>query len=230
MIMKREIFFIILAAVLWGSIGIFTKFLIEENIFPLQTVFFRLFLGLLILIPILAIFRKLPKLRVHKEDLKLFIVFGLVIALFQGLTLLSVMFTTVSRAFLLINIHPIFIIFLAWLCFKEKINLIKILSVILGISGVIFIMGFSNIQLLFDTIVGDLLALTTSFFFASYIILAKILRKKHEWYPTFVYPMIFALIWLIPLIMIVNSLNPQAASFTWDISINGWLFILGLRT
>jgi drug/metabolite transporter (DMT)-like permease len=137
------------------------------------------------------------------------------------------MFTTVSRAFLLINMHPTFIIILAWLFFKEKINLLKILSIILGLSGVMLMIGFSNIQLLSDTIVGDVLALITSFFFASYIILTKILRKRHEWYTIYVYPMAFALIWLIPLFLVVNSLNPQAASFTTDISMNGWLLVLG---
>ncbi len=226
--MRREIFFIIVSAVLWGTIGIFTKFLIEENIFPLQILFFRLTLSLVFIVPILVIFRKLSKLKIPRTDLKVFLLFGLVIALFQGLTLLSIMFTTVSKAFLLINIHPVFIVILAWLFFKEEIEPLKILSVILGISGVVLIMGLSNIQFLSEAIAGDILAVMTSFFFASYIILAKDLRKKHEWYPTFVYPMMFALIWIIPLFLIVNSLNPQAASFTMDISMNSWLLICGI--
>ena len=136
--MKKYIYplCVLLSAILWGISGFFVR-LLSSYFSTYEIVFLRLFSALIILLIGFSIFNR-EAFKIKLKDLWCFIGTGAV-----GLLGTSICyFSTIERASLstacvLMYTAPIFVIGLSALLFKEKITIIKIVSLIVTFGGCI---------------------------------------------------------------------------------------------
>ncbi|MHB0980451.1 MAG: DMT family transporter, partial [Thermoleophilia bacterium] len=89
----------------------------------------------------------------------------------------SLRFTTVANSTFIANLAPVFVTTLAWFIFRERVTSVFLLGMVLAIGGASFMVRAS-----FDVgashLLGDALALTTSIFYAGYLVSVKGLRRR----------------------------------------------------
>jgi drug/metabolite transporter (DMT)-like permease len=91
----------------------------------------------------------------------------------------SIQFTTVGNATLLANLAPIFVAFIAWRFFRERMNAAFVSGLVLGLLGVTLLMGLS-MQLSTRHLLGDALAVFTAFWYAGYQLSMSRLRRQYS--------------------------------------------------
>lgn len=91
----------------------------------------------------------------------------------------SIQFTTVGNATLLANLAPVFVAFIAWRFFRERINAVFVAGLVLGLLGVTLLMGLS-MQLSARNLLGDALAVFTAFWYAGYQLSMNRLRRQYS--------------------------------------------------
>src|SRR6056297_1337782 len=138
---------------------------------PLQLTFLRfLFGGLILLIYILTT----GSLKYYKLTFKKLLIMGLIGSLNSMIAMsflqLSVKFSNASTAAILISANPIFVVFLAWIFLKEKINFRKILSIIIGLVGIALIIMSNTAG---DTVIGLIFGSLSALSFGMYTVLVK---------------------------------------------------------
>lgn len=122
------------------------------------------------------------KEKIDKKDLPrlallaLFGVAGNQLFFLKGLSLTS----PINASIIMVS-NPIVVMVVAALVLKEKISLLKIAGIVLGVSGALFLLLF-NKELSFgsETMTGDAMILLNSLFWATYIILVKPLMHKYN--------------------------------------------------
>lgn len=131
-------FFLTFSMIAWGTFYVVCKYILDF-ITPMTIIFFRYLLALIVLFAILI--KKRPQ-HIEKGDLKYIALFGaLGYCLSIVLQLYSTSLMSSGLSSLLNSINPIVAVILAVPILKTKVNLSKIVSVILAIIGVYIIIG-----------------------------------------------------------------------------------------
>lgn len=130
---------------------------------------------------------------IRKKDLGLFFLCALTgVGLNQTLFIKGLTLTTPIHASLLMLCTPLLITIFAFWILKEKVTIIKILGLILGIGGsVTLILSKENASQGHDYLTGDLLIMLNAIFYGIYFILVKPLMIKYP--PVHVIRWIFTL-------------------------------------
>ena len=172
-----------------GLAPIFVRF---SEIGPSFTGFYR-FLFATILIFIYGILTKKIKLFSFKELLIISIpglCFGTDIVLWHS----SIVFTSIAHATLFVNTAPLYVCILGYIFFKDRLNNLFLISLLVCLSGVFILINnnpiFSGIYLSF----GDSLALLAAFFYAGYLLAINKLSKKFNTFNLIFYSSFFACI------------------------------------
>ncbi len=182
---------IILAACFWGSMGIFVRKLTTYGFTSIQIVAIRvtlaaLIFGLFLLIKDRAGFKISPK------DIPLFLGLGLgsilffTICYFAAITIMPL-----STAAILLYTSPFWIMLMSVLFFREKLNAVKILALIMAFGGCVLVSGISGEGI---TIVGLLLGLGSGIGYGLYSILGTIALKRYSPYTVTTYTFVIAAI------------------------------------
>ncbi|MDQ3706988.1 MAG: DMT family transporter [Chloroflexota bacterium] len=178
---QRGIFFVLLAAGLWGTLGTFYRFGTEQfHLTPLAIVFWRgglaaLALGLVmgLVLPLGAGKRGL--LRVRRADLPMFLAFGLLgVTAFYPLYIYSVLLVGVAVAVVLLYTAPIIVAVLAWRFLGESFDRRKLAALLLTFLGVLLMSRAYDPALLGVNALGVLCGLGSAFAYALYSILGKV--------------------------------------------------------
>lgn len=180
---------IILAACFWGSMGIFVRKLTTYGFTSIQIVAIRvtlaaLIFGLFLLIKDRAGFKISPK------DIPLFLGLGLgsilffTICYFAAITIMPL-----STAAILLYTSPFWIMLMSVLFFREKLNAVKILALIMAFGGCVLVSGISGEGI---TIVGLLLGLGSGIGYGLYSILGTIALKRYSPYTVTTYTFVIA--------------------------------------
>ena len=102
---------------------------------------------------------------------------GLIAGLFLGLGFSSYVFamyyTTVANTLFIITTETIFLAFFGYIFLKEKINLITFISILLGMSGVLLIVGSSLSIQTSEQFFGNIVAFIMPISFAVLIIIVR---------------------------------------------------------
>lgn len=138
--------------------------------------------------------------KIDKKDLPklaLLAVFGVAgnqLFFLKGLSL-----TTPINASIIMVSNPIVVMIVAAIVLKEKISLLKIIGIVIGVSGALFLLLF-NKQFSFgsETMVGDSLIFLNSLFWAAYIILVKPLMNKYNTLTIVKWVFLFGCFYVIP--------------------------------
>ena len=169
--------FVILAAVLWGTAGIFIRTLEATPISQMQIVFARaLFTSLLLAIIIGFKDRNLFKIKI--KDLWLFVATGLFsIVLFNFSYYMTISMTSLSVAAVLMYTAPFFVVIISVPLFKEKLTIKKITACVIAFIGCCFVSGLFNSS---ERISGAALfwGLVTGFGYSLYTVFGEILIKR----------------------------------------------------
>lgn len=164
----------IISAVSYGLIPIFILPIKQLNFSLDTTLFYRFFISALLLLPIL--WYKKENLKITRKELYVVMFLGLSYALsseflFMGYDLLSP-----GIASTILFIYPVFVALIMFLVFKEKLNQLTILSLILAFCGVMILsMKNNSFEINFP---GLIVVLLSALFYALYILIVNQTKIK----------------------------------------------------
>ena len=207
-----DYFILVLLSLIWAS-AFFNIKIATYSYGPITIAFLRIFFGM---IPVLLLcFYKKIKIEVFSKDWKWFAAIGvinLVIPFF--LIAYGVQKIQSNLAAILMSTTPISATILAHLFIdKEKINLVKILGVILGFLGIVYLFS-ENLLINDENLFSALMILVGSTFYViGGILTLKISHKKNENVTASI--LIWGTIFVCPISLIIEqpwNLNPSLES------------------
>ena len=168
---------IILAAVFWGSMGLFVRPLSARGFSSLQITSARLTLGALVFCCILLL-RDPQGFRIRRKDVPLFLGLGLASVLFFTVCYFTaITMMPLSTAAILLYTSPIWIMLMSVLFFREKLSARKLLALALAFGGCVLVSGFSGGGL---TTAGLLLGLGAGFGYGLYSIFGTVALRRYS--------------------------------------------------
>ena len=180
------------AGILWGSMGIFVRTLQSDfNFSSMQIVALRLVTAAAAFI-ISAFIKGFGKIKIKLGYVPLLFAMG-----FFGVTLMSVFYfmsmtyASLSVAAILLYTAPAFVMTASVFLFKERLGKLKIISLILALTGFVFVSGILDIGAAF-TGIGILAGLASGITYGSYSIFGTHALKKHDNFTVTVWVFIFA--------------------------------------
>jgi drug/metabolite transporter (DMT)-like permease len=133
-------------------------------------------------------------------------------------------FTTASNTGWIIGTAPVFMAILGFFFFKEKLNFLKILGIIIAAFGLIMLVGKGNpINIGLIQNKGDLLVLSSAFTWGVYSMVNKKISLNYSPLMTILYLFIMMAIVIIPF-----NLNDATIKSVIHLSGVGWIAILFL--
>lgn len=149
---------------------------------PLIIAFYRLFYGVLILLPFVFARYRQDLQRIDKRALLLSLLAGLFLALHFFSWITSLDYTTVTSSVILVTTHPILVAALSALLFKEDLSFGALLGILMAVLGSVVI-GVSGMALQSGAWRGDALAFFGAVMMAGYILVGSRARKALSLFP-----------------------------------------------
>ena len=215
----RGYFLIVVASVLWGTIGVLAKFAYALGVQPDVLIGLRLMVGFGTLFCVLVLFAR-GSLRVDRRDALVLLVFGVVGVTLQRLSYFyAVSLTTATVAAILFYTYPVFLSLYAWLFFGERLTLWDVLAIVLTFVGVAFAVRVYDFTVLRADAVGVLFGLGSSAFFVVYFVLVRRLRSRYASLTLTVFGDGIGALVLAPLVVVSFS---EVVRFPWQV----WVLVL----
>lgn len=213
--------FVVIAGILWATIGLFVNTLLGKGLTPEQVAFLRLFLGFLILF--IYSFIKMPNaLKISKKGLGYCVMVGIISqAGFNFCYFNSIDSIGVSASAVLLYTSPLFLAFLSMVVYKEKLDKVKLISLAVCFMGSILAITGGSLSLGQLSMNGILLGIMSAITYACMSIISKGALKECEGITLLIYGFLIGAILMIPLAKPV-----QLITYTSDI--NTLLIMLGL--
>lgn len=184
--------FVLTASVLWGSMGIITRYVAAIGFNTRQTAAVRITSAAVVLILFLLITDR-NKLKIDKKDLKWFLGTGLGSLFINNLAYAAtVQRASLSVAVVLLYTAPFFVMIMSVIFFKEKLTVQKIAALFLSFAGCILVVGLSGANVGDNALVTLLIGLSAGFGYSLYSIFGKVLMGKYESLTVTVYTFILA--------------------------------------
>lgn len=170
------IFCVLFAATLWGSMGVFVRYLNAAGLSAIEITQVRISVGFVAIASYLSIFRR-DLLKIKLKDIWCFLGTGIIsLLLFSTCYFKSIEYgTSLSVAAILLYTAPIFVMLMSLILFKEKMTTAKLIALILAFGGCILVSGVGGDM---GNIKGILLALASGFFYALYSIFSRFAINK----------------------------------------------------
>lgn len=191
--------FILLAGILWGSMGIFVRVLNQDGIQAIDIVAIRAITTAVCLFLIVFIWdRRLFK--IHFRDIWCFLGTGVLSIIFFNFCYFhTIEITSMSVAAVLLYSSPAFVMILSYCLFQEKITIFKWISLVLVILGCAFVTGIVG-----DATVlhmrGILIGLGAGLGYALYSIFSRYaIEKGYHSFTILFYTFLFAALGVVPL-------------------------------
>ncbi|MBU3110256.1 DMT family transporter [Clostridium lacusfryxellense] len=209
---------IISSMFIFGSIGIFVK---NINLPSIEIAFLRALIGSLFLLCAGFMMKHKLSIKLIKENILILTLSGVALGLNWILLFQAYKYTTVSNSTLSYYFAPIFVIMLAPVILKEKLTLIKILCVIVAMSGLFLIVsvGGDNITDSSNHLLGITYGLCAAVLYASIILMNKFIKDLSGFESTLIQLAIATLV-LLPIIIYRGNIHVS------KISSVAWIFIL----
>lgn len=172
---------LLLSHIIWGGNFVVAKITLQE--FPPSSLaFLRFGMAALFLIPFFLAETKKAKIR--RQDLAPLVGIGiLMITLNISFFFAGITKTTAINAATLTLIIPILSVLLSWIFLKEKVYLINLLGIVLGLAGALIIIGLPEIifgQLNSEILLGNMLILLAATFWVMGSILSRRMLKIYS--------------------------------------------------
>ena len=179
--MKRFAWLLVLAAsVLWGSMGIVTRYVAGIGFHTRQTAAVRICSAAICLVLFLLITDR-KKLKIDKKDLKWFLGTGLGSLFVNNLCYAeTVQRASLSVAVVLLYTAPFFVMILSAVFFKERMTIQKTAALLLSFAGCILVVGLSGGNAGEKPLVTLAFGLCTGMAYGLYSIIGKVLVGKYD--------------------------------------------------
>ena len=168
------------ATFFWAGNFIIGKAASINEIPPISLNLYRWLIAWFVLLPF-TYKELIQKKKYILKNFGIFIILGMTaVSIFNSALFYSLKFTQVITGVLMISVVPVMIIFFSALLKIEKTNIFQIFGVALSLTGVVFIITKSDIEILknLDFNRGDLTMLIAMFSWSIYSALLK--KKKYE--------------------------------------------------
>lgn len=212
---KLSFVLIILAAVMWGCIGIFTRVLNIAGHTPVQVAAIRSIISAVIL-GIYIFFKDKSLYKINIKDLWLFVGTGILsLTFFNVCYFYAINMLDLSAASILLYTAPFFVMIMSAFVFKEKITFNKISALIIAFVGCVLICGLTDKFNGSGVVFGVLSGLG----YAMYSIFAGIALKKYNTYTISFYTFLMSSISLLPFCQVgeVLVLLSDFGVFYWSV-------------
>lgn len=189
---------------IFGSIGIFVK---QIDLTSSQIAFLRGIIGSLFLFIASFLVKQKPSAKALKANGLLLILSGAAIGLNWIFLFEAYRYTTVSNATLSYYFAPVFVMLLAPFILKEKLTPVKILSIILAMTGLFLINTSSgNGGGDHQHAIGIMYGLLAAALYASVILMNKFIKDLGGFETTLVQLFVAAIV-LLPYILVKSQMN-----------------------
>lgn len=142
--------------------------------------FYRLFFSTMLLVPVLY-WQMRPTISLptgpRRRALLLSCLSGVLLALHYFTWFQSLRLTTVASSTVLVTLHPFFVLWMAFLLWREPVNVRLVLAVVVTLIGG-YIIGSGDLRVAREYLVGDILALVAAFFMSGYLLLGQAVRRE----------------------------------------------------
>ncbi len=216
-----------LPALVIGAVGIaFSPIFVRlSELGPTATAFHRAFLAFPLLWGWFALAERGPSpaatpARLTRREVWLLIAAGVSFAGDLAVWHWSLQFTTVANATLLSNLTPIFVTFVAWAWFKERITPKFLFGLALAMAGVL-VMVRASFFVGTRQVWGDLLGITTATFYAAYLLAIKVLRATLSTLRIMTWSTAVCAVCLLPLALLFGEAIVAE-------TLAGWLILFGI--
>ena len=220
--------FIILAGVIWGTMGVFVTEMGNLGFEPLQISSVRV-TGAAILFVLMVLFTDKSKFRIEIKDIWIFFVMGFGCVL--GMSMLyfyTMVNTSLSVAAILLYTSPIWVIIISAIVFREKLTLQKLVALICAFAGCVLV-SYTGGETGSIGVWFFITGLGSGIAYGLYSIFGTVALKKYHPYTVTTYSFIFAALssWII-----VNPADIINVVFTSSNKINVivWMVLVGLVT
>ena len=169
-----------LAGIMWGTGFLYIQFVLNGGLSPQEIVSWKMLIGFIFML--LYTIRINPNaLKVDKRGLLLIGILGLICHTFYNLFMnLSVERTTIATTVALLYTAPFFVLIISRVLFREKFTTLKVIAVIIAVSGVYFtVTGGKLDQLAYDT-TGILFGLGAGFAYGVMNLYSKYLLMRYS--------------------------------------------------
>lgn len=129
-------------------------------------------------------------------------------------------YTTVANATLLPNFFPVFVTLGGWLFFRQRVTRVFLGGMVVALVGAVLLIG-TNASISSQTLLGDVLSLSTAVVYAGYFLTVSRLRQRLSAFAIMVWVAGFASLFLFVETLIVSE--PL-----FENSLRGWLVLVGL--
>lgn len=186
--------YIILAGILWGSMGIFVRRLNNFGFTSMEMVEIRSVITFLTLFVFLLIYKK-ELFKIKIKDIWCFIGTGIIsITFFSFCYFTTIQITSMAVAAILLYTSPIFVMLFSAILFKETITKKKIIALILAFLGCAFVGGVFSTSLNIS-VFGLVTGIFSGIGYALYSIFSRYaINKKYETFTITFYTFFFACI------------------------------------
>lgn len=172
--------FVLAASVLWGSMGIVTRYVAGIGLPTRQTAAIRICSAAACLV-LFLLFTDRGKLKIEKKDVKWFLGTGLGSLLINNLGYAEVVQrASLSVAVVLLYTAPFFVMILSLLFFHEKLTFQKVCALFLSFSGCALVVGISEGNAGEEPAMTLLIGLITGLAYGLYSIFGKVLVGRYH--------------------------------------------------
>lgn len=190
--------YIILGAVLWGTIGIFVQLLQAHGFGAFEVVAVRVITAGIIMVSFL-LFKDPGLLKIKLTDVKYFVGTGILsIVFFNWCYFTTMKELSLSVAVVLLYTAPAFVAIISRFVFKEPLNKTKLSALFIMLLGCFFVAGGWPAENVSVSGYGLLVGLGSGLGYALYSVFGKLASKKYSSLTITAYTFIFASLVMIP--------------------------------
>ncbi len=221
----------IIGITLWSTTGVFIGYLVTNYKMPaLLLAFWRNVLVCAALFPALFIIRR-SLLRISLSQIRFYALYGLILAVFNSIWVLSVKANGAAVATVLAYSSAGFTAILALWLFREKLGPAKVTAVILSLSGCVMVSNaYSGEMWKLNPLAGST-GLLSGLLFAIYTLIGKeAARRSFNAWTSMFYSFAFASIFtmIFNLIPVLPGAAGSYQALVPNLPINGWLVLITL--
>jgi DME family drug/metabolite transporter len=170
---------IVMASIIWGTMGIFGKFAFAYGINPVTLTALRILISSVTLLVPLALSKR-ELLRIRRKDLPRLLLLGIFGVALQRISYFyAVDLTTATIAAVLFYTYPVFVSLYTALFRKERITPSIVVAMILAFSGVVFTVKAYQASWLSANLLGLVFGMLASLLFAVYFLVTRKLRDSY---------------------------------------------------
>jgi drug/metabolite transporter (DMT)-like permease len=222
---------LVVAAICYGSIPVFSYYLNRLNVPTVQQAFFRALFAVMYLSLGIGVFGSFRRVRISRAHLPLFLVYsliGIALSIVAYITSMAIG-TPVVVAVSLTYLYPVWTIILARLFLKEPLNWLRLIAVPLSLAGAIVVSLPSELQITAVPIAGILWTIANGGFAACYVVFGRNwARLGYNPTTTTFWGYSFATLWMVPILLAFPLFltDPRVVGFPLLLPPAAWVLLL----